>query len=63
MDQRGLGFPHIVNGTIDIGAFAVQATAGPVNEHIGFRPVPQGFRDQSLLLGREPGRVAGRRLR
>jgi hypothetical protein len=28
-DQRGPGFPRIVNDTIDIGAFEVQATAGP----------------------------------
>ncbi len=32
-DQRGPGFPRIVNGTIDIGAFEVQATGAP--------PVPQ----------------------
>jgi hypothetical protein len=29
-DQRGPGFPRIVNGTIDRGAFEVQNTAGPV---------------------------------
>jgi hypothetical protein len=28
-DQRGPGFPRIVNGTIDIGAFDVQATGAP----------------------------------
>jgi hypothetical protein len=28
-DQRGPGYPHIVNGTIDRGAFEVQNTAGP----------------------------------
>jgi hypothetical protein len=27
-DQRGPGFPRVVNGTIDIGAFEVQATEG-----------------------------------
>ncbi len=28
-DQRGPGFPRIVNGTINIGAFEVEATAIP----------------------------------
>jgi hypothetical protein len=28
-DQRGPGFPRIVNGRIDIGAFEVQATGAP----------------------------------
>jgi hypothetical protein len=31
-DQRGSGFPRIVNGTIDMGAFEVQATEFPVLE-------------------------------
>ena len=30
-DQRGPGFPRIVNDTIDIGAFEVQATGAPAS--------------------------------
>ncbi len=29
-DQRGTGFPRIVNGTIDIGAFEVQGSPAPL---------------------------------
>jgi hypothetical protein len=29
-DQRGLGFPRIINGTLDIGAFEVQASQTPL---------------------------------
>jgi hypothetical protein len=32
-DQRGPGFPRVVNGTIDIGAFEVQETPFPVLSH------------------------------
>src|SRR5262249_13050840 len=28
-DQRGPGFPRVVNGTIDMGSYEVQGTAGP----------------------------------
>jgi hypothetical protein len=31
-DQRGPGFPRIVNGTIDRGAFEVQNAAGPAGD-------------------------------
>jgi hypothetical protein len=32
-DQRGPGFPRVVNGTIDIGAFEVQAATSPNSSH------------------------------
>ncbi len=35
-DQRGPGFPRIVNGTIDIGAFEVQATPMPSSPRAGY---------------------------
>jgi hypothetical protein len=33
-DQRGPGFPRIVNGRIDIGAFEVQATGAPSSNNL-----------------------------
>ncbi len=37
-DQRGPGFPRIVNGTIDIGAFEVQASPIPPPTRLLQRP-------------------------
>jgi hypothetical protein len=34
-DQRGPGFPRIVNGIIDIGVFDVQASGAPDSDHHG----------------------------
>ncbi len=45
-DQRGPGFPRIVNGTIDIGAFEVQATPIPPVTPPSHRPGP----DLALIL-------------
>src|SRR5262249_62378314 len=44
-DQRGPGFPRIVNGTIDIGSFEVQAAgasaAGPATVDLSVVLAPQ----------------------
>ncbi len=42
-DQRGPGFPRIVNGTIDIGAFEVQTSPMPASGGVG-RPTPSAGR-------------------
>jgi hypothetical protein len=39
-DQRGPGYPRIVNGTIDRGAFEVQNTAGPTGDPRSLATVP-----------------------
>jgi Right handed beta helix region len=40
-DQRGTGFPRIVNGTVDIGAYEFQATA-PMATHLVVTAQPPG---------------------
>jgi hypothetical protein len=37
-DQRGIGFPRIVNGTVDIGAY--ESTYGSQSQTISFPPIP-----------------------
>jgi hypothetical protein len=55
-DQRGPGYPRIVNGTIDIGAFEVQATAAPVMSlPDGSHRPPLVFEGGSVLYGLEAG--------
>jgi hypothetical protein len=44
-DQRGPGFPRIVNGTVDIGAFEVQATGAPSGPAVW-----RGFPETSVVL-------------
>jgi hypothetical protein len=41
-DQRGAGYPRIVNGTIDRGAFEVQNSAGPVGGSSTLVTAPHG---------------------
>jgi hypothetical protein len=45
-DQRGPGFPRIVNGTIDIGAFEVQATAMPALNYQWALLLTAGLQDE-----------------
>ncbi len=51
-DQRGPGFPRIVNGTIDIGAFEVQASPIPPTSHprLDLLPVVLATADLDSLL-------------
>jgi hypothetical protein len=62
-DQRGPGYPRIVNGTIDRGAFEVQNTAGPAGDRsvLATAPVaaPVPFRSPSLAPA-GPGRPEAR---
>jgi hypothetical protein len=60
-DQRGPGYPRIVNGIIDIGAFEVQA---PAASRRAGQPLPETVPVQALgtvgnpLLGQPPGLLA-----
>ena len=50
-DQRGAGFPRVVNGRIDIGAFEVQP-AGPCPRRDAYRKNhSDAWRVKSLVLG------------
>jgi hypothetical protein len=59
-DQRGPGFPRIVNGRIDIGPFEVQASGAPArNGAQVFSPVHGAFRVAVLGPALTPGAWIG----
>jgi hypothetical protein len=49
-DQRGPGFPRIVNGTADIGAFEVQSSPMPSSGGVG-RPAPSAKAFEAQATG------------